>query len=141
MVRANKVKLVMEIMENILHDTSKPWTNFFGRVETRTGVPRLKLLIGILLVTSVILLVFGTNAMALSNAIGLIYPAKATVSLMISPPKRQNYAPAAAAAEAQNKKFTYWLTFCAVLIVEQFARPALSRVADHGYGKRYRYLI
>ncbi|XP_029344176.1 receptor expression-enhancing protein 5-like [Acyrthosiphon pisum] len=120
MVRANKVKLVMEIMENILHDTSKPWTNFFGRVETRTGVPRLKLLIGILLVTSVILLVFGTNAMALSNAIGLIYPAKATVSLMISPPKRQNYAPAAAAAETQNKKFTYWLTFCAVLIVEQY---------------------
>jgi len=68
----------------MLHDTSKPWTDLFGRVETRTGVPRLKLLIGFLLATSVILLVFGTNAMALSNAIGLIYPAKAT---MISPPE------------------------------------------------------
>ncbi|CAI6351645.1 unnamed protein product [Macrosiphum euphorbiae] len=121
MVRANQVKLVMEIIDNMLHDTSKPWTDLFGRVETRTGVPRLKLLIGFLLTTSVILLVFGTNyALVLSNAIGLIYPAKATVSLMIWPPKWQNYTPAAAAAEAQNKKFTYWLTFCAVLIVEQF---------------------
>jgi len=49
----------------MLHDTSKPWTDLFGRVETRTGVPRLKLLIGFLLATSVILLVFGTNAIDL----------------------------------------------------------------------------
>ncbi|KAL4130753.1 hypothetical protein QTP88_008145 [Uroleucon formosanum] len=120
MVKANRVKLVMEIIDNILHDTSKPWTDLFGRAETRTGVPRLKLLIGLLLATMVILLVFETGAMMLSNTIGLIYPAIATVSLMISPPKWQNYAPAAAAAEAQNKKFTYWLTFCAVLIIEQY---------------------
>jgi len=119
MVKASQVKFVTEIIDNMLHDTSKPWTDLFGRVETRTGVPRLKLLIGFLMTTSVILLVFRTSAMVLSNAIGLIYPSQATLSLMISPPKWQNYAPAAAAAKAQNKKFTYWLTFCALLIVEQ----------------------
>ncbi|KAL4131395.1 hypothetical protein QTP88_008711 [Uroleucon formosanum] len=30
MVKANRVKLVMEIIDNILHDTSKPWTDLFG---------------------------------------------------------------------------------------------------------------
>jgi len=119
MIKTKKVKLVTEIIDNMLHDTSRPWTEFFGRLETRTGVARLRLLMGFLLATSTILFVFGADAMVLSNAIGLIYPAQATLSLMISPPKWQSYAPAAAAAEAQNKKFTYWLTFCGVLIVEQ----------------------
>jgi len=88
-------------------------------METRTGVPRLKILIGLLLAISVILFVFGATAMVLSNAIGLIYPAQATVSLVFSPPRWKNYASAAAAAEAKNKKFTYWLMFSALLIVEQ----------------------
>lgn len=119
MEKAKQVKLVTEIIDNMLYDTSKPWTGFFERLETRTGVVRLRLLMGLLFATSTILVVFGANAMVLSNAIGLIYPAQATVSLMIWPPKWQSYNPAAAAVEAQNKKFTYWLTFCGVLIAEQ----------------------
>ncbi|KAE9542572.1 hypothetical protein AGLY_002483 [Aphis glycines] len=119
MVDDKQVKTVMNIIDKMLHDTSKPWTNFFGRMEIRTGVPRLKVLIGLLLATSVILFVFGATAMVLSNAIGLIYPAQATVSLVFSPPRWKNYASAAAAAEAKNKKFTYWLMFSALLIVEQ----------------------
>ncbi|CAH1737957.1 unnamed protein product [Aphis gossypii] len=119
MVDDKRVKTVMNIIDKMLHDTSKPWTNFFGRMETRTGVPRLKVLIGLLLATSVILFVFGDTAMVLSNAIGLIYPAQATFSLVFSPPRWKSYASAAAAAEAKNKKFTYWLIFSALLIVEQ----------------------
>ncbi|XP_026804533.1 receptor expression-enhancing protein 5-like [Rhopalosiphum maidis] len=119
MVKDEQVKLVMAIIDKMLHDTSKPWTNWFGWMETRTNVPRFKLLIGLLLSTSVILFVFGPNAMVLSNAIGLIYPAQLTASLVFWPPKRKNFAPAAAVAEAQNKKFTYWLMFSALLIVEQ----------------------
>lgn len=119
MVKANQVKLVTEIIDNMLYDTSRPWTEFFERLETRTGVARLRLLMGLLFATSTILVVLGANAIVLSNAIGLIYPAQATLSLMIWPPKWQSYTPAAAAVEAQNKKFTYWLTFCGVLIVEQ----------------------
>ncbi|KAF0773398.1 receptor expression-enhancing protein 5-like [Aphis craccivora] len=119
MVDDKQVKTVMTIIDKMLHDTSKPWTNFFGKMETRTGVSRFKILIGLLLATSVTLFVFGAKAMVLSNAIGLIYPAQATVSLVFSPPRWKNYASAAAAAEAKNKKFTYWLIFSAVLIVEQ----------------------
>lgn len=119
MAKPNQVKLVTEVVNNMLHDSSKPWTEVFERVETKTGVPRLKLLMGSLLAILVSLRVFGTTAMVLSNAIGFIYPAYATMSLMIRPPKWHSYNRAAAAVEVQNKRFTYWFTFCALLIVEQ----------------------
>jgi len=94
-------------------------TIFFKLIKTRTGVPRLKLLIGLLLATSAILIVFGDNTMVLSNAIGLIYSAQTTTLLAFLYSRWKNYASVAAAAEAQNKKCTYWLMFSAVLIMEQ----------------------
>lgn len=119
MIDDKQVKFVMDTIDKMLHGTSKPWTNFFGRMETQTGVPRLKSLIGLLLATSVILFVFGAKATARSLAIGWIYPAQATTLLVFSYSRWKNYASALVAAEAQNKKCTCWLMFSAVLIAEQ----------------------
>jgi len=124
MASATKIQLVMDIIDGALYDSSKPWDSAFGRVEALTGVPRFKVLLSIVLVTSV-LLVYGASAEVVSNAIGLIYPAMMTIYLTISPPIWRKYDRVSAATEAQNEKFTYWMTFTAILIMESFCRPVL----------------
>ncbi|XP_015365277.1 PREDICTED: receptor expression-enhancing protein 5-like [Diuraphis noxia] len=124
MASATKIQLVMDIIDSALYDKSKPWDSSFGRLESATGLPRFKLLLCIVLVTSV-LLVHGVTAELASNAIALIYPAVATISLTFSPPIWRKYNRDSAAYEAQNEKFTYWMTFTVILIAESIFWPIL----------------
>ncbi|XP_022169100.1 receptor expression-enhancing protein 5-like [Myzus persicae] len=125
MASATKIQLVMDIIDGALYDRSKPWDAAFGRAEALTGMSRFKVLLSIVLVTSV-LLVYGASAEVASNAIALIYPAAMTISLTTSPPIWRKYDRVSAATEAQNEKFTYWMTFTAILIVESLFRPLLQ---------------
>ncbi|KAL5242850.1 hypothetical protein ACI65C_010260 [Semiaphis heraclei] len=124
MASATKIQLVMDIIDSALYDRSKPWDAAFGRVEAVTGLRRFKILLCIVLLTSV-LLVHGASAELASNAIALIYPAMATISLTVSPSVWRKYNRVSAAAEAQNEKFTYWMTFSAILIAESIFQPVL----------------
>ncbi|XP_008189637.1 receptor expression-enhancing protein 5-like [Acyrthosiphon pisum] len=124
MASATKIQLVMDIIDGALYDKSNPWNGAFGRVEVLTGLSRLKVLMCVILLTSV-LIVYGTSAEVVSNAIGLVYPAVATISLTVSPPMSRKYERVSAATEALNEKFTYWMTFTAILILESLCRPVL----------------
>lgn len=124
MASATKIQLAMDIIDGALYDKSKPWDAAFGRAEALTGLPRFKVLLCVILLTSV-LLVYGASAEVMSNAIGLIYPAVATISLTVSPPMWRKYDKVSAATEAMNEKFTYWMTFTAILILESLCRPVL----------------
>lgn len=69
----------------MLHETPRPWTGFFGRLETRIGVARWRQLMGFPVAISAILVIFATNScMVLSTAIGIDLS-----TLMISPSKWQ----------------------------------------------------
>ncbi|KAF0769088.1 receptor expression-enhancing protein 5-like [Aphis craccivora] len=127
MTNASKIELVRNIIDEALHDRSKPWDAAFRRAEALTGLPRFKVLLCVVLVTSV-LFVYGASAELMSNAIGLVYPAVATVSLIVSPPVWRKYDAVTAAAEARNEKYAYWMTFAAMLIAESLCRPVLRFV-------------
>lgn len=127
MTNATKIELVRNIIDEALNDRSKPWDPAFRRAEALTGLPRFRVLLCAVLVTSA-LFVYGASAELMSNAIGLVYPAATTVSLMVSPPVWRKYDLVTAAAEARNEKYAYWMTFAAVLIAESLCGPVLRFV-------------
>jgi len=127
MSRTTKIQLVMDIVNDALYDKTKPWNAAFERVEYVTDQPRFRVLLCFVLLTSV-LLVYGTSARVVSNLIGLVYPAMTTISLTISPPLWRKYERISEELKARNEKFTYWMTFTAILIAETLFRPVLRIV-------------
>lgn len=117
----SKVNVVIDVIEHALHDTTKPWHGPFGWVENQTGVGRFRVLLGLVTVLS-FYLILGYGATISSNAIGFVYPAYATIALIMETPPQQS------SAAVINKWFTYWMTFTAVLIVEQHCAFILSLI-------------
>lgn len=116
----SKMNIVIGVIENALHDPSKPWTEPLGWVEARIGFDRFKILLSAVLIGSFYLII-GYGATLSSNTIGFVYPAYATLTLMDG--MRQSM-PTRAAVEATKritiKWFTYWLTFTIILIAEHY---------------------
>ncbi|XP_025199357.1 receptor expression-enhancing protein 5-like [Melanaphis sacchari] len=128
MAKTIKMETVMDAINDALYDRSKPWDAAFGKAEALTGWSRFKVLMCILLVNSV-LLVYGANAKVTSNIIGLVYPALTTLSLTVSSSLVwRKYDRVSTADQARNEKFTYWMTFTAVLIAESLCRPVVRLI-------------
>lgn len=119
------INIVMEVIESVLRDPSKPWNKPLGWVEGRTGVSRFRqFLIVVFAVSFLLSLGFGTIARVTSNAIGFAFPTYLTIALMETPPVSY----ANADGTGTNKWLTYWPAFAAILIVEQHFEFILSFV-------------
>lgn len=117
-MEAEKINMVMEVIDGTLRDPSKPWDKPFGWMEDRTGVSRFRqLLIIVFGVAHLLLLSCGMVATVTSNAIGFSFPAYMTVALMETPRTSASYTKAV--AEATTKWLAYWPAFAAILIIEQ----------------------
>lgn len=106
----SKVNLVIEVIENALHDPSGPWNEMFNKAEARTGIGRFRLLLAAVCALAMLLL-FGRTSVLLGNAVAFGYPAYATVA--------QLERPAASGSGVMVKWLSYWLTLAAILVVER----------------------
>lgn len=89
-----------------LYDESKPWYNFFTWAEAQTGVNRLNLFIG-MSVFIIFYLLIGYGTLLLSNLIGFLYPAYASIKAVESARK-----------DDDTKWLTYWVVFSFITLIE-----------------------
>lgn len=106
--------VVIGVYERTLYDPSQPWDKPLGWIETEFGIRRLNVMYA-LVIYFAFYLIYGNDAGAgvISNGIGFVYPAYVTIDLLIQTQQRSS------SVTAINKWFTYWMTFAAILIVEQ----------------------
>ncbi|XP_050439206.1 receptor expression-enhancing protein 5-like [Adelges cooleyi] len=107
-----KIDVVKGAISNALYDSSKPWDRLFGWAESRTGIPRFKLLIVSIALVSLYMLV-GHGQTTLSNVLGFAYPGYQTFKLIESPSNSGRESPS-----AYTKWLSYWLLYASVLIFE-----------------------
>ncbi|XP_050541401.1 receptor expression-enhancing protein 5-like [Daktulosphaira vitifoliae] len=111
---SGQIENIKSAVKEALYDESKPWTNLFAWAEVQTGVNRLNLFLG-LTVFTVFYLVIGYGTLLLSNFIGFLYPAYASIKAVESHSK-----------DDDTKWLTYWVVFSFVTIVEFPAQCILS---------------
>lgn len=127
---AAKITEIKENLDKALRDGSKPWTFALDIVETRTGVDRLYIFIGMLLrlnakpvhfaikfflITGSIgfvtlWLMFGFAGQLVCNGIGFLYPAYISIHAIESHNK-----------DDDTKWLTYWVIFALFSVVEFFS--------------------
>ncbi|XP_063631393.1 receptor expression-enhancing protein 5 isoform X2 [Cydia splendana] len=98
-----------EAIERQLRDKSKPWTTTFDKLESKTGVNRLYLFVGLVAFTG-LYLVFGFGAELICNSIGFVYPAYMSMRALESPSK-----------DDDTKWLTYWVVYACFSVVEYFS--------------------
>ncbi|XP_063372024.1 receptor expression-enhancing protein 5 isoform X1 [Cydia amplana] len=98
-----------ESIERQLRDKSKPWTTTFDQLESKTGVNRLYLFVGLVVFTG-LYLVFGFGAELICNTIGFVYPAYMSMRALESPSK-----------DDDTKWLTYWVVYACFSVVEYFS--------------------
>lgn len=121
---------VLDDINIVLHDTTKPWNILFTYAERKSGINRLKLFFGVVCGVCMLLIPGSMFSMLLSDLLGFAYPAYATTLLMMDSVKQL---PARAATERgsvspANRLFTYWLLFAATLTVQQMCGGLLRFV-------------
>lgn len=130
-----------DAMSSALRDRTRPWTAPFVWLEGKTGIDHVKLSAGCLLAAAMIVFASGYTTMLVSNLLGFAYPAYATVEWMVkddqrretlssSPPTVPPPVPAGqsgrnAPVPQATRWLTYWATFAAVLVVQQFCGDVL----------------
>lgn len=114
-------------LDDSLHDASKPWTSVLTTLESKSGINRSYLFIGmhksigfgfflhIFCTVGIIAFVglwlaFGYAAQLLCNTVGFLYPAYVSIHALESPTK-----------EDDTKWLTYWVVFAVFSVVEYFA--------------------
>jgi len=102
----SKMDTAKVAIKDSLYDESKPWYKFFNWAEAQTGVNRLNLFIG-LAVFTVFYLLIGYGTLLLSNLIGFLYPAYASIKAVESSGK-----------EDDTKWLTYWVVFSFITLIE-----------------------
>jgi len=100
-------------LEKMLYEPGKV-NELFTIAETKTGVKRIYIALGMIAVLS-IYLVFGYGAQLVCNSIGFIYPAYASVKAIESHKK-----------EDDTKWLTYWVVFAYLSTIEFFSDIFLS---------------
>ncbi|KAL0131796.1 hypothetical protein PUN28_002979 [Cardiocondyla obscurior] len=104
-----RIAAVKEYLEKALRDESKPWAKLFVCAEEKTGVDRLYIFVGSLILLAVYL-VFGLGQQLVCNLIGFVYPAYQSMKALESPKK-----------DDDSKWLTYWVVFAVFTIVEFFS--------------------
>ncbi|XP_011866396.1 PREDICTED: receptor expression-enhancing protein 5-like isoform X2 [Vollenhovia emeryi] len=104
-----RIVAVKEYLEKTLKDESKPWTKMFVLAEEKTGVDRLYVFVGSLVLLA-LYLVFGLGQQLVCNIVGFVYPAYQSMKALESPKK-----------EDDSKWLTYWVVFAVFTIVEFFS--------------------
>jgi receptor expression-enhancing protein 5/6 len=102
----SKLDSVKLAVRDSLYDESKPWCKFFSWAEAQTGVNRLNLFIG-MSVFIVFYLLIGYGTLLLSNLIGFLYPAYASMKAVESSGK-----------DDDTKWLTYWVVFSFITLIE-----------------------
>ncbi|XP_043464966.1 receptor expression-enhancing protein 5-like [Leptopilina heterotoma] len=105
----SKISAVKETIEKLLKDETKPWSKYIALAEKKSGVNRLYIFIGGLLLLA-LYLVLGVGQQLVCNVIGFVYPAYCSMKALESPSK-----------EDDTKWLTYWVTFAVFTIVEFFS--------------------
>ncbi|XP_060831981.1 receptor expression-enhancing protein 5-like [Bombus pascuorum] len=104
-----RIAAIKQSLEKALHDESKTWAKYLGKVEKKTGVDRLYVFLSVVGFTA-LYLVFGIGQQLVCNIFGFIYPAYCSMKALESPKK-----------EDDTKWLTYWVVFAIFTIVEFFA--------------------
>ncbi|XP_022174571.1 receptor expression-enhancing protein 5-like [Myzus persicae] len=134
---------VYNAVDSALRDRTRPWSAPFVWLESRTGIGHAKLLVGCALAALAFVVASGRMVMLFSNLLGFAYPMYATVELMVlddarretpPPPSQPPPPPPPPPAEPSGRRapvppatrwLTYWITFSAVLIVQQLCGDVL----------------
>lgn len=106
---AAKVVEIKDQINGFLHDKTKPWAKLLDEAEKKSGVDRLYIFVGVLGVIA-LWLVFGYAAQLVSNFVGFVYPAYASIKAVESKEK-----------DDDTKWLTYWVVFALFSIVEFFS--------------------
>ncbi|XP_025416881.1 receptor expression-enhancing protein 5-like [Sipha flava] len=139
---------VVRVVHDALHDDSSPVTALFEWAENRSGVQRMKLFVGLMIVIAVYLTRPDRGTVMLGNVIGFVYPAYMTIAMLLQPPESRAPRPASVAGYQQQQKlqqqqhqqrhqrtarwFVYWMVFAAALIVHQMIGGLLALVPFYG---------
>lgn len=105
----SKILAIKEKLENTLKDESKPWTRYLALAEQKSGVDRLKIFVGAVVVLG-LYLILGVGQQLVCNIIGFVYPAYCSMKALESPNK-----------DDDTKWLTYWVTFATFTIIEFFS--------------------
>ncbi|TGZ54825.1 Receptor expression-enhancing protein [Temnothorax longispinosus] len=92
-----RITAVKEYLEKTLRDESKSWTKMFVFAEAKTGIDRLYIFVGSLMLLA-LYLVFGLGQQLVCNIVGFVYPAYQSMKALESPKK-----------EDDTKWLTYWV--------------------------------
>jgi receptor expression-enhancing protein 5/6 len=104
-----RIVAVKEYLEKALKDEKKPWAKMFALAEEKTGIDRLYIFVGSLMMLA-IYLVFGLGQQLVCNIVGFVYPAYQSMKALESPKK-----------EDDSKWLTYWVVFAVFTIIEFFS--------------------
>lgn len=96
-------------LDAALHDKNCPCTQYLEMIEKKTNVPRKFLVLGVVAFIAIWLMV-GYGAQFLSNFIGFLYPAYASIKAIESKEK-----------DDDTKWLTYWVVYSAFALVEFFS--------------------
>ncbi|KAL4100979.1 hypothetical protein QTP88_021000 [Uroleucon formosanum] len=126
---------VYNAIDSALRDSTRPWMAPFVWIEGRTGIGHTKLFVGGMLAALAFIIASGRMVMLLSNLLGFAYPMYATIDLMVqediqsktpSPPVSAEQSGRHATVTPASRWLTYWITFAAVLIVQQLCGDVLQ---------------
>ncbi|CAI6357975.1 unnamed protein product [Macrosiphum euphorbiae] len=127
---------VYNAIDSALRDRiTRPWIAPFVWIEGRTGIDHMKLLVGSMLVALAFFIASGRMIMLLSNLLGFAYPMYATIDLTVkedvqpdtpSQPEPTERTGSDAPVKPATRWLTYWITFAAVLIVQQLCGDLLQ---------------
>jgi len=106
---ANELAELKEKINKNLHDQTKPWEPIFKYLQDTTGLERIYIFWGF--VASILVwLAFGYAGQLLSNFVGIVYPAYASIHAIESHDVNDD-----------TKWLTYWVVFSGFSIAEHFA--------------------
>ncbi|XP_043674748.1 receptor expression-enhancing protein 5-like [Vespula pensylvanica] len=105
----SRIEVIRESIEKTLKDENKPWAKLFAFAEEKTGVNRVYIFVGFIVIFSLYLLI-GVGQQLVCNIIGFVYPAYYSMKALESPMK-----------EDDSKWLTYWIVFAVFTIIEFFS--------------------